>query len=107
MNPPPMTQTEYTEALRKALQTAGNAYAFPPRNAADLIAITNGENSLLRIALCGYTGEHVMPDLWQCVAWTCQKGYESKKQAVEDRSRERIWFSPHCLKPLSLFGGVS
>jgi site-specific DNA-adenine methylase len=62
-------------------------------------AIVNGENPLLRIALCGYEGEHVMPVNWECVEWKARKGYQSSESAIEDRRRERIWFSPACLKP--------
>lgn len=56
-------------------------------------AVANGENPDLRIALCGYEGEHEMPADWTCVAWEAAGGYGSKANA----RRERIWFSPHCL----------
>jgi hypothetical protein len=49
----------------------------------------------LRIALCGYEGEHEMPASWTKYAWKAHRGY-----AGEDNGnvhRERIWFSPHCL----------
>ncbi len=62
-------------------------------------AIANGSNPLLRIALCGYEGEHdhaTFPDGWQCVAWKAQGGYGSGNG---NPHRERIWFSPHCLRP--------
>lgn len=65
-------------------------------------ALANGNNPDLRIALCGYDGEHDMPG-WECVAWKACKGYQAKAAALEDRARERIWFSPACLKPPSLF----
>jgi hypothetical protein len=32
-------------------------------------AIANGDNPRLRIALCGYEGEHAMPGNWECVSW--------------------------------------
>jgi DNA adenine methylase len=68
-------------------------------------AIENGENPNLRIALCGYEGEHELPASWETVPWKARKGYQSTDKACEDRGRERIWFSPHCLKPQpSLFG---
>lgn len=76
-------------------------------NAAREWAIANGENPDLRIALCGYEGEHAMPERWECVAWKARKGYQLKAAALEDRGRERIWFSPHCLKPPSLFGDAA
>jgi DNA adenine methylase len=64
-------------------------------------AIANGSNPLLRIALCGYEGEHEMPDDWECIAWKARGGYGSQSdgRGRENAKRERIWFSPHCLKP--------
>jgi hypothetical protein len=62
-------------------------------------AIANGDNPLLRIALCGYDGEHVMPESWECVEWKAKGGYGSQGNGSgrENSGRERIWFSPHCL----------
>jgi len=66
-------------------------------------AVANGANPLLRIALCGYEGEHQMPDNWACVAWKANGGYQSQRRSPGGRSvnshRERLWFSPHCLDP--------
>jgi len=66
-------------------------------------AILNGEDPLLRIALCGYNGEHKMPDSWQEVAWKANGGYANQQKKVTQGKanayRERIWFSPHCLRP--------
>ncbi|MBD2019169.1 DNA adenine methylase [Leptolyngbya sp. FACHB-36] len=59
-------------------------------------AIANGTNPRLRIALCGYADEHEMPADWQCVAWKAGNGYSGKDN--ENRKKERIWFSPHCLQ---------
>jgi site-specific DNA-adenine methylase len=63
-------------------------------------AIKNGNNKLLRIAVCGYEGEHQFPDNWECVSWHARGGYDGQNQDRdnENRKRERIWFSPHCLK---------
>lgn len=73
-------------------------------------AIANGENPLLRIALCGYEAEHSMPDSWECVAWKANGGYglQGNTTGRANKHNERIWFSPHCLKvdrvePLTLF----
>jgi site-specific DNA-adenine methylase len=67
-------------------------------------AVANGDNPLLRIALCGYEGEHEMPDSWECVAWQAHP-INNKKQ--ENHKRERIWFSPYCLRPQAgLFDSV-
>lgn len=68
-------------------------------------AIANGDEPLLRIALCGYDGEHEMPDSWECVKWHAQGGYGSQNPDNHNKERERVWFSPHCLKAaLPLFG---
>jgi len=63
-------------------------------------AIANGDNPLMRIALCGYEGEHTLPDTWDCMAWNAGEGFGG--QAVErsgNGKRERIWFSPACAQP--------
>jgi DNA adenine methylase len=57
-------------------------------------AIENGPNPSLRIALCGWEGEHDMPDGWTCIA---VKTHGSGK----NRDRERIWFSPQCRQALT------
>lgn len=64
-------------------------------------AIAHGNNKKLRIALCGYQGEHVMPKGWTCLEWKANGGHGN---AAQGRGRanamlERIWFSPHCLVP--------
>lgn len=60
----------------------------------------HGTNHQLRIALCGLDGEHDMPG-WQCVPWKARGGYGSQRAdgSNENRHRERIWFSPGCLRP--------
>jgi site-specific DNA-adenine methylase len=68
-------------------------------------AIANGDNPKLRIALCGYEGEHQMPDDWACVPWKAPGGYARQRHTgpgMENAKRERIWFSPHCLAPAAL-----
>jgi hypothetical protein len=60
-------------------------------------AIKNGENPMLRIALCGYEGEHAMPPSWDCVAWKALGGYGNRNDDNENATRERIWFSSACL----------
>lgn len=54
-------------------------------------AIEHGENRALRIALCGFDGEHEMPSTWAKVAWR-------STSSASSRGEERIWFSPHCLQ---------
>ena len=43
----------------------------------------------LKIALCGYAGEHETPPTWEEFAWSSKLG----------KGRERIWFSPSCQRP--------
>jgi len=67
-------------------------------------AIAHGGDRRLRIALCGYQGEHEMPDSWDAVAWKANGGYGSqgKGSGRTNAAREVIWFSPHCLEIDSL-----
>ncbi|MBP6733532.1 MAG: DNA adenine methylase [Chromatiaceae bacterium] len=62
-------------------------------------AIAHGDDPRLRIALCGYAGEHVMPDTWTAHAWKTQGGYGAQGDGVGriNAAREVIWLSPHCL----------
>jgi DNA adenine methylase len=53
-------------------------------------ALEHGENPQLRIALCGWDGEHAMLAGWTQAVW-------KSKGSGKNRGRERIWFSPHCL----------
>ena len=74
-------------------------------------ALEWGNDPRMRIALCGYEGEHKMPDSWECVEWKARGGYGSQgnNAARDNAKRERIWFSPHCLKPdkqATLFEGT-
>ncbi len=61
-------------------------------------AIEHGDDPLMRIAFCGYAGEHTndWPKGWRCVHWKAQGGYGSGNG---NPYRERIWLSPHCLAP--------
>ena len=69
-------------------------------------ALANGDNKMLRIALCGYEGEHDMPDSWIVHEWSAGDGFGGQAaQRSGNGKRERIWFSPACLNPgdLGLF----
>jgi DNA adenine methylase len=61
-------------------------------------AIAHGDDPAMRIVLCGYEGEHALPDGWQCVTWRASGGYGSQGDGVgrANAQRERLWFSPHC-----------
>ena len=62
-------------------------------------AIAHGEDPKLRIALCGYEGEHAMPRGWREVPWKTNGGYgnQANGRGRANAARERIWFSPHCV----------
>ena len=61
-------------------------------------AITNGDNPLLRIALCGYDGEHDMPSDWLVYSWSAGDGFGGQAASrTNNHERERIWFSPACV----------
>jgi site-specific DNA-adenine methylase len=64
-------------------------------------AIEHGDDPQLRIALCGYDGEHKMPKSWSMYKWKATGGYsafsdDQQSVAKQNAHRERIWFSPHC-----------
>ncbi len=70
-------------------------------------AVEHGDDPDLRIALCGYAGEHDMPPTWREYSWKAARGCAAEDN--DNRERERIWFSPHCLAPAqgNLFGVAS
>ena len=84
-----------------AVDDRSDCYAVESKSLAHDVrewAIENGENPKMRIALCGYEGEHAMPDYWECVPWKAHGGMGAGKGKYVNSFRERIWFSPHCLK---------
>lgn len=84
--------------------TRSDCYAVDSMSvASDVLAWCkeNGGNPLLRIALCGYEGEHdeLTDRGWSVHTWKAKGGYanQGKGQGRENAHRERIWFSPACL----------
>jgi len=61
-------------------------------------AIDHGQDARLRIALCGYEGSFTAPDGWETVEWKANGGYGNMHGNM-NAHKERIWFSPACLKP--------
>jgi hypothetical protein len=60
-------------------------------------AIDAGQHSDMRIALCGYEGEHEMPPNWNKLEWDAGVGYGGQaRERSHNGERERIWFSPAC-----------
>lgn len=58
-----------------------------------------GKVDNVRIALCGYEGEYDLPG-WDKYSWKATGGYgnQAHGRGRENAHRERIWFSPACLK---------
>ena len=61
--------------------------------------VENGNNKLLRIALCGYEGSFDPPIGWATVEWKARGGFGSQGDDTgrANARRERVWFSPGCL----------
>ena len=71
--------------------------------------LERGANPLMRICLAGYAGEgheELEANGWQVVAWKAAGGYGNRSdKGKENAAKERLWFSPNCLKvELPLFG---
>ena len=61
--------------------------------------LANGDNPRYRIVLCGYEGEHDMPESWRKVAWAAKASYKTHRGDQNgNRFKERLWLSPHCLQ---------
>lgn len=63
-------------------------------------ATENGNNPRLRIALCGYEGDHGIPDDWKVFSWQANGGMANLGSGTGQSNKvlERIWFSPNCLE---------
>jgi hypothetical protein len=62
-----------------------------------------------RIAVCCYEGdgyEALKPLGWGCVHWQSQGGYANRSKNNENRRRERIYFSPGCVRQPTLLDGL-
>jgi len=112
LGPSPTTKIGLTAVFLDppyGVQSRADVYAEESRQiSADVFrwAAEHGDNPMLRIAVCGYEGEHDFPSSWECVAWKANGGYGNQGDGSRGRSnagKERIWFSPHCLRN-TLFG---
>lgn len=80
-----------------------SVYAENNRVSADVRAwcLEHGHIPTLRIALCGYEGEHDELEAhgWSVLAWKAKGGYgvQGDGEGRVNSHRERVWFSPHCL----------
>jgi DNA adenine methylase len=62
--------------------------------------LDRGDDPKIRIALCGYDGEHNELERhgWTVEAWKARGGYGSRASHGNPNAKaERIWFSPHCI----------
>lgn len=78
----------------------GDTVGASPAARARAWAIENGEDPKLRIALCGYADPDAdpMPESWTEYAWKARGGYAARTDSNTNATRERIWFSPHCIR---------
>ncbi len=86
-----------------------NLYAKESHTVADEVrawCLERGQNPMYRIALCGYDTEHEELEWhdWTVETWNAGKGFAGRNKGNENGKRERIWYSPHCLKPFD--GGL-
>lgn len=96
LDPPYGTDAKRTPDLyaKDCLNVAGDVLAY---------CIERGNDPLMRIALCGYDGEHnILSDKhgWDCVTWEANGGYANggNGNGKANKKRERIWFSPNCMQ---------
>jgi site-specific DNA-adenine methylase len=89
LDPPyPEGEVDYNAGSRETFQEV-NAWCA-----------ANGDNPLLRIAVCGYESDHVNLEAlgWTAHNWKANGGYGARTaQGLENSKREKVWFSPHCL----------
>jgi DNA adenine methylase len=106
LGPSPTTKQGLTGVFLDPLyadstQRTANLYAIDSESVAHGVckwAIEHGDDPKMRIALCGYEGEHKIPKSWKTVEWKARGGYSSQsKEKNLNPHKERIWFSPHCL----------
>lgn len=55
----------------------------------------------LRVAVSGYEDGREVPDGWETLAWKTNGGYGNQGNGTgrANARRERVWFSPGCIKP--------
>jgi hypothetical protein len=105
------------DAKGAATNRAGHIYANDKSQDVDYLVaevaawcLKWGGDRSIRIAVCGLEGEYPMLDeaRWDKVAWKSRGGYGNRTdRGKENAARERIWFSPFCIKPAKdhdLFG---
>lgn len=63
------------------------------------LAIELGNDPEVRVAFCGWEGEHVFPESWEKFEWDSGGGLSRANggKNAGNGKLERIWFSPHCV----------
>jgi hypothetical protein len=64
--------------------------------------LQHGNRPGLRIVLCGFEGDHEVLEQhgWGVMTWESHGGYGNRSvQGKANTARERLWYSPHCLRP--------
>lgn len=86
---PPYASEEHNVEYAAQSDVSGDVRAW---------AIERGADTRLRIALCGYEGEHAMPESWRVIEWKTKGGYASRgSRANANQKRERVWLSRGCI----------
>ncbi len=89
---PPYDQTMRSDVYAMETPVAGDVRDW---------CAANGGNQDMRIVLAGYDGEHNALEAlgWRVTAWKATGGFgsQSDKAGRENATKERLWFSPHCL----------
>lgn len=79
--------------------TYGEEHTQAPALASAQWAIEHGDDPQYRIIYSGYEGTVSFPDSWRVVEWKTVGGYGNagNGNGAKNKSRERLWLSPHCL----------
>jgi DNA adenine methylase len=106
LDPPyPTHSTDGSSSRAAGLYGADDSRAVLDGLRDDVLAycLDRGPDPLMRLAVCGLVGdgyEALEAAGWECVPWKAAGGYNNRTAAGKaNAARERIWFSPHCLRP--------
>ena len=92
----------------RAFKKSCNAQNIPQQPLSDAVrawALLHGADPRYRIVLAGFSGEHdeMRTAGWEPVEWFARGylrgGYGVANKQGHQQHRERLWISPHCLRP--------
>ena len=71
-------------------------------------ALAHGDNPRYRVVIAGYAEEHEahMPASWRCLRYSANASYQTATSTGgnrDNRHKEALWFSPHCLSDTPMF----